>query len=1249
GTGVEVVSTSGLASITVTNGGSGYTSGPTVTISGGGGSGATTLVTIDTIKQQVTGITVINPGSGYIFAPSVTLSGGGAVVNATAQAVLSSPLTPLVSVAGLTFSTDLPTVNAMQAFNAGGYDTFYAKFDPSKSGAAGLLYSTYVGGNSDDFGYFVNNLALDSLGAAWITGQTYSTNFPTTASSAVQPAGSSTVGTAGDAFVYKIQTTGNASDVSLSMSSGAGTTPAEGTTYNYSISVNDFGPNPAGAPSVVVSGTMPTNLKVNSVIAGQGTCSGLQTFTCSLGTVAVGGGAVTITVNVTANALTTPPVGPTMTATVRAATGDDDPVPANNVTSTTVTVQRRADLTITGISGPSSVAVGTAFNYSITAANNGPSTATGIIVSHPLPASVTFNQAASSAGCALSAGTVTCPVVNLTPFASTVIVINVTPTSPGQLSATFTVSSSQVVDDGPSGGPGANNTPPPFTITVRSNVNLSLTAQPVSFNVPVGGSAAFNITVTNNGSDTATGVSFTGTSPTGLLYLSFSSSSAGVSCSAAGAVTCMLPDIPSLGTVSFTIFARAALQGTYVANASVSSSVTDANSADNSASTTVTVVGALGSNLTTLLTDYETSSVQSYSGIPVPAPACCGQPTPVGASPANVVIAPNGRLAFVANVNGSYISVVDLTIQAEIARIRDVRAFSLDITSDGQKLVAVGQFNDELDVVDIATLAVTRISLDGKVGDAVGVNDIGPFSLAMVGSRAYIANTFGPVIVVNLANPASPVITTVAGTAALLALHAGHQVAATPDGSTVAVFDRLKTGGSALVYLINTSTNTLSQAVTTTFGGPRTIAIARNPNAASGVVAFLGFLNGSIRVLDLRNGSGTFGQVLAGSLALGSPVTDMALTPDGNTLQAVNGVTQAVSGPQSTLYTLNAQLLVTNPATALESTVGIPNSISVRGLAIGYVQNSPLPGAPQVTDVVPQEITNEAAKLVSIFGDNFTPGALVRIGNLDPLPSTFVSPQEVTVTVPAGAAVQIGTIVVTLPNSAAGPLAANVSGGGSSGGGAKLQIDPPATFAPSHPVAVSSFSVPKLSLLFRDSALLPGEVFSPSVNISPDGLYAYSGEFEIGTTNLDTAQALPPIIGPGTAFFDCNTGLDGYAIAPDPTTGKKVLHFVGCDAATESSDTLYFVDVDPTSTTTRNTLLARTIQVPNTDFGGGQALAATPDGGFVYSADRNGTNGTRLVIFDVLHSTSTIIPDITTLGADPTQQHIHVTPDGHSL
>jgi hypothetical protein len=74
------------ADIQVVNGGSGYTSTPTVTIEGGGGSGATATATI---TGPVTGIAVTNGGSGYTSAPSVGFSGGGgsgAVATATIDA-----------------------------------------------------------------------------------------------------------------------------------------------------------------------------------------------------------------------------------------------------------------------------------------------------------------------------------------------------------------------------------------------------------------------------------------------------------------------------------------------------------------------------------------------------------------------------------------------------------------------------------------------------------------------------------------------------------------------------------------------------------------------------------------------------------------------------------------------------------------------------------------------------------------------------------------------------------------------------------------------------------------------------------------------------------------------------------------------------------------------------------------------------------------------------------------------------------
>ena len=87
--------------INITNGGSGYTSPPTVTISGGGGTGTTAqaimtyvhpttsaVVTTDIIQS----ISIITPGKGYTAAPTITISAPNVKngTQATATAVLST-------------------------------------------------------------------------------------------------------------------------------------------------------------------------------------------------------------------------------------------------------------------------------------------------------------------------------------------------------------------------------------------------------------------------------------------------------------------------------------------------------------------------------------------------------------------------------------------------------------------------------------------------------------------------------------------------------------------------------------------------------------------------------------------------------------------------------------------------------------------------------------------------------------------------------------------------------------------------------------------------------------------------------------------------------------------------------------------------------------------------------------------------------------------------------------------------------
>jgi hypothetical protein len=75
--------------VVLTAGGSGYTSAPSVSFSGGGGSGATANAFIT--NGAVIGFRMLSLGSGYTSAPSVTLSGGGGS-GATATAFIGVPV-----------------------------------------------------------------------------------------------------------------------------------------------------------------------------------------------------------------------------------------------------------------------------------------------------------------------------------------------------------------------------------------------------------------------------------------------------------------------------------------------------------------------------------------------------------------------------------------------------------------------------------------------------------------------------------------------------------------------------------------------------------------------------------------------------------------------------------------------------------------------------------------------------------------------------------------------------------------------------------------------------------------------------------------------------------------------------------------------------------------------------------------------------------------------------------------------------
>ncbi len=85
------VMTNGVGPVNITSGGSGYTTAPTVTFTGGGGTGATATAVVT--GGAVTAININSSGSGYTSAPTVTFTGGGgtgAAATASTAAVVAS-------------------------------------------------------------------------------------------------------------------------------------------------------------------------------------------------------------------------------------------------------------------------------------------------------------------------------------------------------------------------------------------------------------------------------------------------------------------------------------------------------------------------------------------------------------------------------------------------------------------------------------------------------------------------------------------------------------------------------------------------------------------------------------------------------------------------------------------------------------------------------------------------------------------------------------------------------------------------------------------------------------------------------------------------------------------------------------------------------------------------------------------------------------------------------------------------------
>ncbi len=197
-------------------------------------------------------------------------------------------------VTGDTTSNDFPTtVGAAQttcgtASNCNNRvrDAFVSKFNAAGSA---LLYSTFAGGGNADSGY---GIAINAAGNAFVTGATYSPDFPVTTGTFDITCGNNALcDTVSDAFVLKLSPNaasfvystflgGGATDEGRAVAvDGAGYAYVAGSTYsvNFPLSVDAIQPSRAGTTNdafVSVLNPTGTGLAYSSYLGGSATVSG---------------------------------------------------------------------------------------------------------------------------------------------------------------------------------------------------------------------------------------------------------------------------------------------------------------------------------------------------------------------------------------------------------------------------------------------------------------------------------------------------------------------------------------------------------------------------------------------------------------------------------------------------------------------------------------------------------------------------------------------------------------------------------------------------------------------------------------------------------------------------------------------------------------------------------------------------------------------------------------------------------------
>ena len=357
-------------------------------------------------------------------------------------------------------------------------------------------------------------------------------------------------------------------DTSLNMTV-SNSTPTVGSNVTYTVSANNNGPS--DAHSVVVTDLLPNGLTFVSATPSQGSYTS-GTGAWAVGTIADNG---TVTLALVATVNSSQAI--VNQASVTAQT-ESDPNRSNNSALISINGAGLADVQLQETVDDDTPGNGQNVTFTVSAHNDGPTTATNVVVTDNLPSGLTFVSATPSQG-TYTSGTGTWNVGTIASGATPTltVVATVTTSSPVFRIVQKTQTEPDYASDNDTDSVSLND-------NTVADLAMSLVASQEP--VPQGTTFTYTIVVSNHGPATATSVVVTDSLPAGLTFVSATATQG--SCTGTTNVSCNLGSLADGNSANIALVVTKTVGGNVSNTASVAATESDPFMPNNSNSETST-------------------------------------------------------------------------------------------------------------------------------------------------------------------------------------------------------------------------------------------------------------------------------------------------------------------------------------------------------------------------------------------------------------------------------------------------------------------------------------------------------------------------------------------------------------------------------------------------------------------------------------------------------------------------------------